>query len=362
MNGRGAAAVAIPAGVLALILLLVILIGGGGSSAAASPLPGGLAAGAALNAAAIPNQAWVAWVIKAGALCATFSAPVIAAQIDDESGWNPNAVSPAGAQGVAQFEPGTWPAYSNDDVGDGHVSPFNPVDAIMAQGRYDCALAADVAGIAATSGQTVLTLALDAYNAGPGAVAAAGGVPQIPETEAYAPRIEALAAMYAARRVLVADVSGGGSAFGQALVADAVAESGSPYVWGGGTPLGASGSATAPSGYLGQSGFDCSGLVLFAAFQASAGQLHLPHSSDEQARIGTAVATGGGQRVLASGLLEPGDVIGFQLGATGVYDHIGIYAGNGTMIVAAHTGTLVGMENLDTPYWLDSTWSARRYG
>lgn len=360
MNGRSAAAMAIPAGVLALVLLLVILIGGGGAVASASTLPGGLAAGSALNVAAVPNQAWTAWVIKAGSLCSTFSAPVIAAQIDDESGWNPNAVSPAGAQGLSQFEPGTWPAYSADDDGTGNVTPFNPVDAIMAQSRYDCALAADVAGIAASSGIPVLTLALAAYNAGPQAVAAAAGIPPNPQTEAYAPHIEALAASYSAGPALLAD-TGGGSAFGQAIVAAALAQTGRPYVWGGGTPLGASGSATSPTGYGGQPGFDCSGLVLYAAFQASGGTLQLPHSSDAQSRLGAEVAAGSGTQVLSSGLLQVGDVIGFQLGAAGVYDHVGIYAGNGTMIVAAHTGTLVGTENLDTPYWLDSIWSARRY-
>ena len=45
---------------------------------------------------------------------------VVAAQINDESGFNPNATSPTGAQGIAQFEPGTYAA-----VG-GRGSPYNP--------------------------------------------------------------------------------------------------------------------------------------------------------------------------------------------------------------------------------------------
>jgi len=359
MTGRSAVYGAIPAAVLGLLLLVVMLLGAGGSaSPGAGGMPGGLAAGTALNGAAVPNQAWVPWIIKAGSLCPTFPPPVIAAQLESESGWDPTSVSPKGAQGLAQFEPGTWPGYSNDDAGDGNVSPFNPIDAIMAQGRFDCSLAASLGQVAQTSGQTVLTLALDAYNAGPGAVLAAGGIPAIGETQAYAPRIEALAARYAAGPVLAADTSGG-SAFGQAMVAAAAAQIGKPYVWGGGDTLGPSGSAAAPPG---QAGFDCSGLVLYAAFQASGGSLQVPHGSDTQSRIGQGVAAGPGQQVLASGLLQPGDVIGFQLGGPGFYDHIGIYAGNGTMLVAAHTGTLLAAENINTPYWLSTTWSARRYG
>jgi Transglycosylase SLT domain len=34
--------------------------------------------------------------------------PVVAAQIEEESGFNPNAVSPAGAEGIAQFLPSTY--------------------------------------------------------------------------------------------------------------------------------------------------------------------------------------------------------------------------------------------------------------
>ncbi|WP_083515695.1 transglycosylase SLT domain-containing protein [Glutamicibacter mysorens] len=33
---------------------------------------------------------------------------IIAAQINQESGWGPKAVSPVGARGIAQFMPGTW--------------------------------------------------------------------------------------------------------------------------------------------------------------------------------------------------------------------------------------------------------------
>lgn len=340
------------AGPFALILFLVFLLGGGGSSASSSAagLTAALGGGAPLNASAIPNQTWVPWIGKAGSLCSTFSAPVIAAQIEAESGWNPNAVSPTGAEGLAQFEPGTWPAYSADDAGDGDVSPFNPIDAIMAESRYDCALAAAVAKIAAATGIPVLTLALDGYNAGLGAVIAANGIPDIPQTQAYAPRIEALAASYTSTTTVLTD-----SSFASAEIAAAVAEIGAPYVWAGGSDIGPTTGDRA-----GGDGFDCSGLVMYAVFQASNGAIQLPHSSEIDATLGTDVATGLGSQVLGSGLLVPGDVIAFQLDP-GDYSHIGIYLGNGDMVVAPHTGATVDIENLNTPYWLGVEWSARRY-
>jgi soluble lytic murein transglycosylase-like protein len=54
------------------------------------------------------------------------SAGLIAAQLLVESNFNPNAVSPAGAQGIAQFMPGTAAAYGLRD-------PFDPGQAIDAQ-------------------------------------------------------------------------------------------------------------------------------------------------------------------------------------------------------------------------------------
>jgi len=53
-------------------------------------------------------------------------AALVASQIQTESHFNPNVTSPAGAQGIAQFEPGTFKQY-------GKGSPFNPTDA---QGAY----------------------------------------------------------------------------------------------------------------------------------------------------------------------------------------------------------------------------------
>ena len=114
----------------------------------------------------------------------------IAAQIDAESGWNPRAVSPAGAQGLSQFMPGTWAAYGRDDDGNGRVSPYDAGDAIMAQARYDCEIAASLRGVVAGD---LLDLTLAGYNAGPGAVMLHGGVPPYAETRAYVAKIRGLA-------------------------------------------------------------------------------------------------------------------------------------------------------------------------
>lgn len=50
-------------------------------------------------------------------------------QIDRESRFNPNAVSPAGAQGIAQFMPGTAARF-------GLSNPFDPIASFDAWGRY----------------------------------------------------------------------------------------------------------------------------------------------------------------------------------------------------------------------------------
>jgi hypothetical protein len=97
------------------------------------------------------------------------SATLLAAQLQQESGFNPNAVSPAGAQGIAQFMPGTAAAY-------GLVNPMDAAAAIDAQAHLMRDLLRQFGSV---------PLALAAYNAGPQKVAACGCVPPIPETTAY---------------------------------------------------------------------------------------------------------------------------------------------------------------------------------
>lgn len=109
-------------------------------------------------------------------------ASILAAQIDQESGWNETAKSNKGAQGLTQFMPATWKEYGNG--GD----PLNPEDAIAAQGRFMKFLVTYVKPVAA-SDEDVTKLALAAYNAGPGAVKKYNGIPPYPETQEYVEKI-----------------------------------------------------------------------------------------------------------------------------------------------------------------------------
>lgn len=153
----------------------------------------GSVAAAKLKEGAVPAP-FLPWVVKAGSMCAAVPAPLIAAQIEQESRWNPNARSSVGAQGLSQFMPGTWSSYGRDDDGNGRVSPLDPGDAIMAMGRYDCEIAQTVSSI----GGDTTALMLAGYNAGPGAVLLYKGVPPYGETQDYVVRIKAGMAKYSA--------------------------------------------------------------------------------------------------------------------------------------------------------------------
>ncbi len=102
---------------------------------------------------------------------------LLAAQLMAESGFNPRAVSPAGALGIAQFIPSTARSYGLRD-------PFDPAAAIDAQAHLMSDLLRQFHSV---------PLALAAYNAGSGAVGSCHCVPPYPETRAYVARILALA-------------------------------------------------------------------------------------------------------------------------------------------------------------------------
>jgi hypothetical protein len=106
------------------------------------------------------------------------SAHLLAAQLYAESNFNPFARSPAGAEGIAQFMPGTAAAI-------GLLDPFDPDSAINAQAH----MMRDLLGRFGS-----VPLALAAYNAGPGAVAGCGCIPPLAETRAYVARILGLLA------------------------------------------------------------------------------------------------------------------------------------------------------------------------
>lgn len=108
--------------------------------------------------------------------------PIVAAQINQESGFSTSAQSPVGAQGPAQFMPDTWEAYGEGgDVND-------PEDAMAAYGRYMKHLV-EVSQPKADKnegGPDALRLAVASYNAGEAAPGLENGeLPPYEETQNY---------------------------------------------------------------------------------------------------------------------------------------------------------------------------------
>lgn len=95
------------------------------------------------------------------------------AVVQTESAYRPRAVSPKGAQGLAQLMPDTARHYGVKDA-------FQPADNLRAGARL-------LRDLLDRFGD--LELALAAYNAGAGAVIRHGGVPPYSETRNYVPRV-----------------------------------------------------------------------------------------------------------------------------------------------------------------------------
>lgn len=97
---------------------------------------------------------------------------LLAALVWGESEFTPDAVSHAGAIGLTQLMPATAAGLG--------VEPTDPIANLDGGARF----LADMLGEFGS-----LELGLAAYNAGPGAVRRAGGIPAIPETQAYVPKV-----------------------------------------------------------------------------------------------------------------------------------------------------------------------------
>ncbi|MBL1087223.1 C40 family peptidase [Streptomyces actinomycinicus] len=101
----------------------------------------------------------------------------------------------------------------------------------------------------------------------------------------------------------------------QAAFAAAQSQIGKPYVYG----------ATGPSS------FDCSGLTSYAYAQAG---VSIPRTSEAQANYGTRIGMSD---------LKVGDLVFFY----GDLHHVGLYAGNGQVLHAPHTGAVVRYESMN---------------
>lgn len=280
------------AGSLALILGLVSLVAASGSNLLS--LTSGVAP-SSTALAAIP-AAYLEAFEAAAAACPGLPWTVLAGigRVETDFGAD-DRISPAGAEGPMQFLPATFSAY-DEPVPPGGAdppTPFQITDAAYAAARLLCANGArngaDIPG------------AIFAYN----------------HSQAYVDEVLAYATAYAA------PVSSGSgvSAAAAAAVAYALAQIGTPYVWGGESP---------------GVGFDCSGLT--QAAYAAAG-IAIPRTSEAQ---WTALPH------VPLDALEPGDLVFFSPGefVPGLPGHVGIYIGDDEMVDAPHTGATVSVQNL----------------
>ncbi|WP_051158455.1 peptidoglycan DD-metalloendopeptidase family protein [Nocardia carnea] len=298
------------------------------ASAPASCPPGFGTPGGQLAEGKVPAEL-DQWYRRAGSLCPQISSSLLAAQGRQESGFRRELTSPAGAQGLAQFLPGTAASlapdgqpYVIDADGNGAASVWDDGDAIVGQGRLMCALAERIEGWKGqgkVSGDMV-TLALAAYNAGEGAVLEYGGVPPYRETQNYVQAIVAAEPEFRAAGASGRFVPAPGSPRSEQTVAAAREYLDTPYVWGGGGPSGPSGG-----------GFDCSGLTSYAIHAASGGSVTLPRTSEQQWTVGVEIPIEQAQ---------PGDLVFGAWGDAGP-GHVGIVVAPGRMIHAPQTGESV---------------------
>jgi cell wall-associated NlpC family hydrolase len=304
---------------LSFVMVLVI-----GVYMVAGNLANGVGQGArGLAKGAVP-AAYQTLVQKWGNLCSAINPALLAAQLYQESGFNPTAKSPAAAQGIAQFIPGTWATHGIDGDGDGDRDVWDPNDAIPSAAKYDCTLAKYVKDAPGDPTKNMLA----AYNAGAYAVIKYGGVPPYAETQNYVKTITTLEESFAAP---VSRVDPSKQA--AAAIDYAQKKLGTLYLWGG-------------NGTEDQGGrFDCSGLTK-AAYESVG--ITLPRVANDQYNAGPHP---GRDELL------PGDLVFFSDDLTNsrAIRHVGIYVGGGYMINAPRPGAVIRFDPIDTPDYFGAT-------
>lgn len=268
---------------------------------------------------------FVRWIELGSQQCDAVTAPLLAAQIELESGFKPVSPFDAGGgqevAGYTQFTAGTWAAYGYkvDDQGNpvgppGGGDRNNIGDAVMAQARYNCANAEAIQN-AGVPGD-LQTNMLGAYLSGVGNIIANGGATdRVSDMNGTTPKSYAENILKKAKKYQVVDTDRPSMPVGngQSAILDAARkQTGKPYVWGGGDVNGPTGSP--------EPGFDCSGLVLWAVHQATGGKVTLPHNAAAQAQSDYLTPVEWDQR-------QPGDII-FQGQTLETVHHVAIYVGD----------------------------------
>ncbi len=296
----------VAAGAAGLVLLVAVLAACA-SPGIASLLGGGSAAPPATATTNIP-PAMLLLYQKAATTCPGLPWTVLAAigTVESANGTSTlpgvkSGQNPYGAMGPLQMLGPTFAAYAQPvpPGGANPPSPYDPVDAVYAAARDLCANGA--------ANGANLSASVYAYN----------------HSTQYVAEVLALASSYSQTQAqTVAAGTAGGIAVDWAL-----AQVGTPYIWGGETP---------------GVGFDCSGLVQ-AAYKVAG--ITLPRVAQDQYDATIKLAPGDP--------IQPGDLMFFGQSTSDV-THVGIYIGGGQMVDAPHTGADVRVEA--TPTTPGATW------
>ncbi|ONI88064.1 hypothetical protein ALI22I_20195 [Saccharothrix sp. ALI-22-I] len=322
MNGKVIGAVAV-----LLVAVLLLILGGGAQEEQKRTLTGPMTGGCQLDEDAVPEP-MRAPLRRAAATCPEATGCILAAQLETESNWNPDAYNVGSqATGLAQFIPTTWAAYGVDGDGDGTADPRDPPDAIATQAIYMCHLVDFVTERTGLTGE-IIELALAAYNAGPGNVERFGGIPPFAETTNYVTKIRDLASgKYTLERSALPVEGLHGRAAEVIRFADQ--QRGVMYAWGGGTLNGPGEGFGIDAGVV---GFDCSSLVRYAYYQGSGQTITLPRVTDAQYDATKS-------QPVPVDRLQPGDLLFW--GVLGNIHHVALYVGDGQMIEAPQSGQTI---------------------
>jgi soluble lytic murein transglycosylase-like protein len=153
------------------------------TASASSMMSAGSSPAAATGPSSLPAGTPYGAEITAAAKRHGIDPALLAGLIKQESGFNANARSGAGAVGLTQLMPATA-------AGLGVTDPTNPAQSIEGGAKYLADQLKRFGGDVAR--------ALAAYNAGPGAVERFGGVPPYAETQNYVRAVQANAAQFRA--------------------------------------------------------------------------------------------------------------------------------------------------------------------